>query len=107
MPSIRLVTNPCRGFFSKIFEAEVASIKPRKVLRGGEIYGHVSKVGMSLVSFYCNLRRRPADEEFWTIPCFREQFEMGLSSAEGHAIEGLGTLQLATFIALHRSGVGQ
>ena len=48
----------------------------------------------------------PANEEFWTIPvlsgAIRDGFILGRGARD---MKGLGTLQLATFIALHRSGV--
>ena len=48
----------------------------------------------------------PANEEFWTIPvlsgAIRDGFILGRGARD---MKGLGTLQLATFLALHRSGV--
>ena len=48
----------------------------------------------------------PADEEFWTIPVLSGAIRDGVILGRGaRDMKGLGTLQLATFIALHRSGV--
>ena len=47
----------------------------------------------------------PADEEFWTIPVLSGAIRDGVILGRGaRDMKGLGTLQLATFIALHRSG---
>ena len=48
----------------------------------------------------------PGDEEFWTIPVLSGAIRDGVILGRGaRDMKGLGTLQLATFIALHRSGV--
>ena len=74
-------------FLAEIFEAEGIEYQTAESARGEEIYGHVSKVGMSLVSFYCNTPTSSLlMKNFGLFPCFREQFEMGLFLAEGHAI---------------------
>ena len=48
----------------------------------------------------------PANEEFWTIPVLSGAIRDGQILGRGaRDMKGLGTLQLATFLALHRSGV--
>lgn len=48
----------------------------------------------------------PADEEFWTIPVLSGAIRDGYILGRGaRDMKGLGILQFATFLALHRSGV--
>ena len=66
-------------------------------LKGGDEPGLIMRQHSDVV---------PADEEFWTIPVLSGAIRDGVILGRGaRDMKGLGTLQLATFIALHRSGV--
>ena len=94
-------------FLAKIFKAEGIEYQTAESAPGrGNIWARLeggNEPGLILLQHTDVV---PADEEFWTIPvlsgAIRDGFVLGRGARD---MKGLGTLQLATFIALHRSGV--
>ena len=94
-------------FLAEIFEAEGIEYQTAESAPGrGNIWARLeggNKPGLILLQHSDVV---PADEEFWTIPVLSGAIRDGVILGRGaRDMKGLGTLQLATFIALHRSGV--
>ena len=94
-------------FFAEIFEAEGIEYQTAESAPGrGNIWARLeggNEPGLILLQHSDVV---PADEEFWTIPVLSGAIRDGVILGRGaRDMKGLGTLQLATFIALHRSGV--
>ena len=94
-------------FLSEIFEAEGIEYQTAESAPGrGNIWARLeggNEPGLILLQHSDVV---PADEEFWTIPVLSGAIRDGVILGRGaRDMKGLGTLQLATFIALHRSGV--
>ena len=94
-------------FLAEIFEAEGIEYQTAESAPGrGNIWARLeggSEPGLILLQHSDVV---PADEEFWTIPVLSGAIRDGVILGRGaRDMKGLGTLQLATFIALHRSGV--
>ena len=94
-------------FLAEIFEAEGIEYQTAESAPGrGNIWARLeggNEPGLILLQHSDVV---PADEEFWTIPVLSGAIRDGLILGRGaRDMKGLGTLQLATFIALHRSGV--
>lgn len=94
-------------FLAEIFEAEGIEYETTESAPGrGNIWARLEggdEPGLILLQHSDVV---PANEEFWTIPvlsgAIRDGFILGRGARD---MKGLGTLQLATFLALHRSGV--
>ena len=94
-------------FLAEIFEAEGIEYETAESAPGrGNIWARLEggdEPGLILLQHSDVV---PANEEFWTIPvlsgAIRDGFILGRGARD---MKGLGTLQLATFLALHRSGV--
>jgi len=94
-------------FLAAIFEAEGIEYETAESAPGrGNIWARLeggNEPGLILLQHSDVV---PANEEFWTIPvlsgAIRDGFILGRGARD---MKGLGTLQLATFLALHRSGV--
>ena len=94
-------------FLAEIFEAEGIEYQTAESAPGrGNIWARLeggNEPGLILLQHSDVV---PADEEFWTIPVLSGAIRDGVILGRGaRDMKGLGTLQLATFIALHRSGV--
>ena len=94
-------------FLAEIFEAEGIEYQTAESAAGrGNIWARLEggdEPGLILLQHSDVV---PADEEFWTIPVLSGAIRDGVILGRGaRDMKGLGTLQLATFIALHRSGV--
>ena len=94
-------------FLTEIFEAEGIEYQTAESAPGrGNIWARLeggNEPGLILLQHSDVV---PADEEFWTIPVLSGAIRDGVILGRGaRDMKGLGTLQLATFIALHRSGV--
>ena len=94
-------------FLAEIFEAEGIQYQTAESAPGrGNIWARLeggNEPGLILLQHSDVV---PADEEFWTIPVLSGAIRDGVILGRGaRDMKGLGTLQLATFIALHRSGV--
>ena len=94
-------------FLAEIFEAEGIKYQTAESAPGrGNIWARLeggNEPGLILLQHSDVV---PADEEFWTIPVLSGAIRDGVILGRGaRDMKGLGTLQLATFIALHRSGV--
>ena len=94
-------------FLAAIFEAEGIEYQTAESAPGrGNIWARLeggNEPGLILLQHSDVV---PADEEFWTIPVLSGAIRDGVILGRGaRDMKGLGTLQLATFIALHRSGV--
>ena len=94
-------------FLAEIFEAEGIEYQTAESAPGrGNIWARLEggdEPGLILLQHSDVV---PADEEFWTIPVLSGAIRDGVILGRGaRDMKGLGTLQLATFIALHRSGV--
>jgi len=94
-------------FLAEIFEAEGIEYQTAESAPGrGNIWARLeggNDPGLILLQHSDVV---PADEEFWTIPVLSGAIRDGVILGRGaRDMKGLGTLQLATFIALHRSGV--
>ena len=94
-------------FIAEIFEAEGIEYQTAESAPGrGNIWARLeggNEPGLILLQHSDVV---PADEEFWTIPVLSGAIRDGVILGRGaRDMKGLGTLQLATFIALHRSGV--
>ena len=93
-------------FLAAIFEAEGIEYQTAESAPGrGNIWARLeggNEPGLILLQHSDVV---PADEEFWTIPVLSGAIRDGVILGRGaRDMKGLGTLQLATFIALHRSG---
>ena len=93
-------------FLAEIFEAEGIEYQTAESAPGrGNIWARLeggNEPGLILLQHSDVV---PADEEFWTIPVLSGAIRDGVILGRGaRDMKGLGTLQLATFIALHRSG---
>ena len=94
-------------FLAAIFEAEGIEYETAESAPGrGNIWARLEggdEPGLILLQHSDVV---PANEEFWTIPvlsgAIRDGFILGRGARD---MKGLGTLQLAAFLALHRSGV--
>ena len=94
-------------FLAEIFEAEGIEYQTAESAPGrGNIWARLeggNEPGLILLQHSDVV---PADEEFWTIPVLSGAIRDGVILGRGaRDMKGLGTLQLATFIALHRSAV--
>ena len=94
-------------FLAEIFEDEGIEYQTAESAPGrGNIWARLeggSEPGLILLQHSDVV---PADEEFWTIPVLSGAIRDGVILGRGaRDMKGLGTLQLATFIALHRSDV--
>ena len=94
-------------FLAEIFDAEGIEYQTAESAPGrGNIWARLeggNEPGLILLQHSDVV---PADEEFWTIPVLSGAIRDGVILGRGaRDMKGLGTLQLATFIALHRSGV--
>ena len=94
-------------FLADIFEAEGIEYQTAESAPGrGNIWARLEggdEPGLILLQHSDVV---PADEEFWTIPVLSGAIRDGVILGRGaRDMKGLGTLQLATFLALHRSGV--
>ena len=94
-------------FLAEIFEDEGIEYQTAESAPGrGNIWARLeggSEPGLILLQHSDVV---PADEEFWTIPVLSGAIRDGVILGRGaRDMKGLGALQLATFIALHRSGV--
>ena len=94
-------------FLAEIFEAEGIEYQTAESAPGrGNIWARLeggNEPGLILLQHSDVV---PADEEFWTIPVLSGAIRDGVILGRGaRDMKGLGTLQLATFIALHRSGM--
>ncbi len=94
-------------FFAEIFEAEGIEYETAESAPGrGNIWARLEggdEPGLILLQHSDVV---PANEEFWTIPVLSGAIRDGYILGRGaRDMKGLGTLQLATFLALHRSGV--
>ncbi len=94
-------------FLAAIFEAEGIEYETAESAPGrGNIWARLEggdEPGLILLQHTDVV---PANEEFWTIPVLSGAIRDGYILGRGaRDMKGLGTLQLAAFLALHRSGV--
>tara|TARA_Y100001970_G_scaffold6085_1_gene6925 strand:+ start:945 stop:2315 length:1371 start_codon:yes stop_codon:yes gene_type:complete len=94
-------------FLAEIFEAEGIEYQTAESAPGrGNIWARLEGGNQPGLILLQHSDVVPADEEFWTIPVLSGAIRDGVILGRGaRDMKGLGTLQLATFIALHRSGV--
>ena len=94
-------------FLAGIFESEGIEYQTAESAPGrGNIWARLQGGGEPGLIMLQHSDVVPADEEFWTIPVLSGAIRDGVILGRGaRDMKGLGTLQLATFIALHRSGV--
>ena len=94
-------------FLAGIFESEGIEYQTAESAPGrGNIWARLQGGGEPGLIMLQHSDVVPADEEFWTIPVLSGTIRDGVILGRGaRDMKGLGTLQLATFIALHRSGV--
>lgn len=93
-------------FYSRIFEAEGIEYETAESAPGrGNIWARLEggdEPGLILLQHTDVV---PADEEFWTIPPLSGDIRDGYILGRGtRDMKGLGVTQLASFLALHRSG---
>jgi acetylornithine deacetylase/succinyl-diaminopimelate desuccinylase-like protein len=94
-------------FYAAIFEAEGIEYETAESAPGrGNIWARLEggdEPGLVLLQHTDVV---PANEEFWTIPVLSGAIRDGYILGRGaRDMKGLGILQLATFLSLHRSGV--
>ncbi|MDA1370577.1 MAG: M20/M25/M40 family metallo-hydrolase [Proteobacteria bacterium] len=94
-------------FYASIFEAEGIEYETAESAPGrGNIWARLSggdEPGLILLQHTDVV---PAEEEFWTIDPLSGDIRDGIILGRGtRDMKGLGILQLATFLSLHRSGV--
>ena len=94
-------------FLAKIFESEGIEYQTAESAPGrGNIWARLEGGAEPGLIMLQHSDVVPADEEFWTIPVLSGAIRDGVILGRGaRDMKGLGALQLATFIALHRSGV--
>lgn len=94
-------------FYSRIFEAEGIDYHTAESAEGrGNIWARLEggdEPGLILLQHTDVV---PAEEEFWTIEPLSGEIRDGYILGRGtRDMKGLGIIQLATFLSLHRSGV--
>lgn len=94
-------------FYAEIFEAEGIEYETAESAPGrGNIWARLEggdEPGLILLQHTDVV---PAEEEFWTIPPLSGEIVNGNVLGRGtRDMKGLGIIQLATFLSLHRSGV--
>ena len=94
-------------FFADIFDAEGIAYETAESAPGrGNIWARIEGGDEPALILLQHTDVVPANEEFWTIPVLSGAIRDGYILGRGaRDMKGLGTIQLATFLALHRSGV--
>jgi len=94
-------------FFSEIFDAEGIEYETAESAPGrGNIWARIEGGDEPALILLQHTDVVPANEEFWTIPVLSGAIRDGYILGRGaRDMKGLGTIQLATFLSLHRSGV--
>jgi acetylornithine deacetylase/succinyl-diaminopimelate desuccinylase-like protein len=94
-------------FFADIFDAEGIAYETAESAPGrGNIWARLEGGDEPALILLQHTDVVPANEEFWTIPVLSGAIRDGHILGRGaRDMKGLGTIQLATFLALHRSGV--
>lgn len=94
-------------FFADIFDAEGIAYETAESAPGrGNIWARIEGGDEPALILLQHTDVVPADEEFWTIPVLSGAIRDGYILGRGaRDMKGLGTIQLATFLSLHRSGV--
>lgn len=93
-------------FFSEIFDAEGIEYETAESAPGrGNIWARIEGGDEPALILLQHTDVVPANEEFWTIPVLSGAIRDGYILGRGaRDMKGLGTIQLATFLSLHRSG---
>jgi len=97
-------------FYSRLFDAEGIEYQSAESAPGrGNIWARLESGSSNAEPALILLQHTdvvPADEEFWTIDPLSGDIREGYILGRGaRDMKGLGILQLATFLSLHRSGV--
>lgn len=94
-------------FFAEIFDAEGIEYETAESAPGrGNIWARIEGGDEPALILLQHTDVVPANEEFWTIPVLSGAIRDGYILGRGaRDMKGLGTIQLATFLSLHRSGV--
>lgn len=94
-------------YLSRLFDAEGISYETAESAPGrGNIWARLEGGDEPALILLQHTDVVPAEEEFWTIDPLSGDIRDGEILGRGAVdMKGLGTIQLATFISLHRSGV--
>ena len=94
-------------FYSRLFDAEGIAYETAESAPGrGNIWARLEGGDEPALILLQHTDVVPAEEEFWTIEPLSGDIRDGEILGRGAVdMKGLGTLQLATFLSLHRSGV--
>jgi len=94
-------------YYARIFEAEGIEIETAESAPGrGNIWARLEGGDEPALILLQHTDVVPAEEEFWTIDPLSGDIRDGYILGRGaRDMKGLGILQLATFLSLHRSGV--
>ncbi len=94
-------------FFADIFDAEGISYETAESAPGrGNIWAKIEGGDEPALILLQHTDVVPAEEEFWTIDPLSGDIRDGYILGRGaRDMKGLGIIQLATFLSLHRSGV--
>lgn len=94
-------------FYANIFDAEGIEYETAESAPGrGNIWARIEGGDEPALILLQHTDVVPADEEFWTIPVLSGAIRDGQILGRGaRDMKGLGIIQLATFLSLHRSGV--
>ena len=94
-------------FYAAIFEAEGIEYETAESASGrGNIWARLKGVDEPGLILLQHTDVVPAEEEFWTIDPLSGDIRDGIILGRGtRDMKGLGIIQLATFLSLHRSGV--
>lgn len=94
-------------FYAKIFDAEGIEYETAESAPGrGNIWARIEGGDDPALILLQHTDVVPANEEFWTIPVLSGAIRDGHILGRGaRDMKGLGIIQLATFLSLHRSGV--
>lgn len=93
-------------YFARIFEAEGIAYETAESAPGrGNIWARLEGGDEPALILLQHTDVVPAEEEFWTIDPLSGDIRDGYILGRGaRDMKGLGTIQLATFLSLHRSG---
>jgi acetylornithine deacetylase/succinyl-diaminopimelate desuccinylase-like protein len=93
-------------YYSRLFDAEGIAYQTAESAPGrGNIWARLEGGDEPALILLQHTDVVPADEEFWTIDPLSGDIRDGEILGRGAVdMKGLGTLQLATFLSLHRSG---